>query len=180
MIQYRPMEEKDLEQVMDLENRCFSQAWSKAAMLRELRENSEMAHYMVAESEGRIVAYGGYWQIFDEAHITNIAVAPDYRRRGIGGELIRQMESQYPSKGILYACLLYTSRGHRMYKKVSTDLNFVGREEEVLQFWKDRDIFRKSVEMRKEAPSYTFYDGPPTANGRPHIGHVLTLSLIHI
>ena len=64
-----------------------------------------------------------------------------------------------------------------MYKKVSTDLNFVGREEEVLQFWKDRDIFRKSVEMRKEAPSYTFYDGPPTANGRPHIGHVLTRAI---
>lgn len=64
-----------------------------------------------------------------------------------------------------------------MYKKVATDLNFVGREEEVLQFWKDRDIFRKSVEMRKEAPSYTFYDGPPTANGRPHIGHVLTRAI---
>ena len=48
MIQFRPMEEKDLEQVMELEKRCFSQAWSKAAMLRELRENSEMAHYTVA------------------------------------------------------------------------------------------------------------------------------------
>ncbi|MBO7374897.1 MAG: class I tRNA ligase family protein, partial [Lachnospiraceae bacterium] len=61
-----------------------------------------------------------------------------------------------------------------MYNKVETDLNFVGREKEVEQFWKDNDIFRKSMENRKEGPTYTFYDGPPTANGKPHIGHVLT------
>ena len=123
MIQFRPMEEKDLEQVMELEKRCFSQAWSKAAMLRELRENSEMAHYTVAESQGRIVAYGGYWQIFDEAHITNIAVAPDYRRRGIGRELIRQMETQYLSKGILYATLEVRS-GNRAARKLYETCGF--------------------------------------------------------
>ena len=61
-----------------------------------------------------------------------------------------------------------------MYNKVETDLNFVGREKEVEQFWKDNDIFRKSMENRKEGPTYTFYDGPPTANAKPHIGHVLT------
>ena len=61
-----------------------------------------------------------------------------------------------------------------MYKKVSTDLNFVDREKEVEAFWKEHDIFRKSMENRKEGETYTFYDGPPTANGKPHIGHVLT------
>ncbi|MBQ7360250.1 MAG: isoleucine--tRNA ligase [Lachnospiraceae bacterium] len=61
-----------------------------------------------------------------------------------------------------------------MYEKVTADLNFVEREKKVEQFWKDQDIFRKSMENRKEGPTYTFYDGPPTANGKPHIGHVLT------
>ncbi len=61
-----------------------------------------------------------------------------------------------------------------MYKKVSTNLNFVEREKETLKFWNDNDIFRKSIELREGDPVYTFYDGPPTANGKPHIGHVLT------
>ncbi len=61
-----------------------------------------------------------------------------------------------------------------MYEKVSTDLNFVDREKTVEKFWSENDIFRKSMENRKEGETYTFYDGPPTANGKPHIGHVLT------
>ena len=60
------------------------------------------------------------------------------------------------------------------YSKVSTDLNFVDREKEVEKFWKDNKIFEKSIEQREGCPVYTFYDGPPTANGKPHIGHVLT------
>ena len=61
-----------------------------------------------------------------------------------------------------------------VYKKVSPDLNFIDREKEVEKFWKDNDIFRQSMKNREGAPTYTFYDGPPTANGKPHIGHVLT------
>ena len=61
-----------------------------------------------------------------------------------------------------------------MYNKVDANMNFVEREKATEQFWKDHDIFRKSMENRKEGPTYTFYDGPPTANGKPHIGHVLT------
>ena len=61
-----------------------------------------------------------------------------------------------------------------MYEKVSTDLNLVQREKQVEKFWKDHDIFKKSMKLREGCPSYTFYDGPPTANGKPHIGHVLT------
>ncbi len=61
-----------------------------------------------------------------------------------------------------------------MYEKVSPNLNFVEREKQTEKFWKDNDIFKKSMENRKEGETYTFYDGPPTANGKPHIGHVLT------
>ncbi len=61
-----------------------------------------------------------------------------------------------------------------MYKKVSTDLNFVSREKEIENFWKENKIFEKSIDQRKDGENFTFYDGPPTANGKPHIGHVLT------
>ena len=61
-----------------------------------------------------------------------------------------------------------------MYQKVSTNLNFVEREKKTEKFWEENDIFKKSMEHRKEGETYTFYDGPPTANGKPHIGHVLT------
>ncbi|MCQ2476035.1 MAG: isoleucine--tRNA ligase [Clostridia bacterium] len=61
-----------------------------------------------------------------------------------------------------------------MYEKVSSNLDFVSREKAVLEFWKENRIFEKSMEIREGCPTYTFYDGPPTANGKPHIGHVLT------
>ena len=60
------------------------------------------------------------------------------------------------------------------YKKVDTNLNFVEREKKIEQFWKDHSIFQKSIDTKKDGEVYTFYDGPPTANGKPHIGHVLT------
>ena len=61
-----------------------------------------------------------------------------------------------------------------MYKPVETNLNFVDREKQVLEFWKQEDIFKKSVEKNEGNPEFSFYDGPPTANGKPHIGHILT------
>ncbi len=64
-----------------------------------------------------------------------------------------------------------------MYNKVDTNLNFVDREKQVGKFWKDNDIFKKSMEQRKQGETYTFYDGPPTANGKPHIGHVETRTI---
>ncbi|MBP3198845.1 MAG: class I tRNA ligase family protein, partial [Butyrivibrio sp.] len=64
-----------------------------------------------------------------------------------------------------------------MYNKVETDMNFVGREKEVEKFWKEENIFQKSVDTRSKGEMYMFYDGPPTANGKPHIGHVLTRAI---
>ncbi len=61
-----------------------------------------------------------------------------------------------------------------MYDKVSTNLDFVEREKEILNFWKEKDIFGQSIKARENCPVFTFYDGPPTANGKPHIGHILT------
>ena len=64
-----------------------------------------------------------------------------------------------------------------MYNKVDASLNFVEREKQVLKFWQENDIFQKSMDSRKEGETYTFYDGPPTANGKPHIGHVETRAI---
>ena len=61
-----------------------------------------------------------------------------------------------------------------VYEKVTPDLNFVEREKQTEKFWRDNNIFQKSIDNRKKGETYTFYDGPPTANGKPHIGHVLT------
>ncbi len=70
--------------------------------------------------------------------------------------------------------ILYLLGGIFLYTKVDTNLNFVDREKEILKFWKDEDIAHKAVAQRRGADTFTFYDGPPTANGKPHIGHVLT------
>jgi hypothetical protein len=68
-------------------------------------------------------------------------------------------------------------RCNYMYKKVDTNLDFVDREKETAKFWKENNIFQKSIDQREGCPTYMFYDGPPTANGKPHIGHVLTVPL---
>jgi len=64
-----------------------------------------------------------------------------------------------------------------MYKKVYTDLNFVEREKEILEYWRENKIFEKSLKFREGCKTFTFYDGPPTANGKPHIGHVITRTM---
>ncbi len=102
-----------------------------------------------------------------------------YRERicwyvGIGTLLIvmkLRTSANLMAEGIL---IIFERKFNSMYEKVSTDLNLVQREKQVEKFWKDHDIFKKSMKLREGCPSYTFYDGPPTANGKPHIGHVLT------
>ena len=62
-----------------------------------------------------------------------------------------------------------------MFKKVEPTMNFAPIEEKILDFWNKEQVFEKSIENRKDAPNYVFYEGPPTANGMPHAGHVLTV-----
>ena len=76
--------------------------------------------------------------------------------------------------GLLFFIGKFFREEQTMYDKVTTNLNFVEREKKVEKFWADNHIFEKSIESRKNGDTYTFYDGPPTANGKPHIGHVLT------
>ena len=82
----------------------------------------------------------------------------------------RRMQTCRP---IIKHCKI-TEGSKTMYKKVDTSMNFLDREKEVLEFWKENDVFEKSLEKTKDGKEFCFYDGPPTANGKPHIGHVLT------
>ena len=79
---YREMTLPDIEQVYAIECSCFTQPWSVESLIGELVRN-DAAYYVVAEDDGKIVGYAGIWVLFDEAHMTNIAVIPEYRRRGI-------------------------------------------------------------------------------------------------
>ena len=85
----RGMNYKDLDQIVDIEKICFSLPWSKGAFENELL--NELAYYQCAEDYGKIAGYMGMWRIIDECHITNVAVLPEYRNKGIGGMLIKKM-----------------------------------------------------------------------------------------
>ena len=103
-VRFRPMQKADVERVAELERICFRTPWSRAALAGELK--NEVAHYLVGECGGRVIAYAGMWVMFDEAHITNVAVDPAFRRRGLGrragavcGPWLR---GGRPPQGILY------------------------------------------------------------------------------
>jgi ribosomal-protein-alanine N-acetyltransferase len=85
----RGMLSKDLDQIITIEKVCFSTPWSKGSFENELK--NEFAYYQCAEIEGKIVGYMGMWRVVDECHITNVAILPEYRKRGIAGMLIQKM-----------------------------------------------------------------------------------------
>lgn len=95
---------EDIDAICALEIKCFSTPWSRQAFEQELSSN-KLAVYMVLELEGVITAYGGFWTIVDEAHITNIAVDPDKRRRGLGQKLVQGMIDQIRSMDMMTATL---------------------------------------------------------------------------
>lgn len=99
-ILYREMTLPDIEQVYAIECSCFTQPWSVESLIGEVVRN-DLAYYVVAEDEReqRIVGYAGIWVMFDEAHMTNIAVVPEYRRRGIARKIILNMMRHAASKG---------------------------------------------------------------------------------
>lgn len=85
----RPMERADINRVHEIECTCFRSPWSKLALAGELR--NDVAHYLVMEAEGVICGYGGMWLLFEEAHVTNVAIMPDYRGQGRGKRLMLAM-----------------------------------------------------------------------------------------
>lgn len=89
MIEFRPMQKADIPRIAELEKVCFRSPWSEDSLKKELK--NKIAHYRVGEVDGVIAAYGGMWVLFGEAHITNVAVAPDYRSNGYGRCLMQSM-----------------------------------------------------------------------------------------
>ena len=88
-IQFRPMQKADVPRIAEMERLCFRSPWSESSLLGELKNN--IAHYRVGEIDGVIMAYGGRWVMYGEAHITNVAVHPDYRGQGYGKKLMENM-----------------------------------------------------------------------------------------
>lgn len=82
----RPMREADVDRIAELEKICFRTPWSRSAIADELRNRA--AHYLVCERDALVIAYAGMWVILDEAHITNVAVAPEYRGQGLGKRMM--------------------------------------------------------------------------------------------
>lgn len=93
----RPMERTDVNRVHEIECTCFRSPWSKLALLGELR--NEVAHYLVMEVDGVICGYGGMWVLFEEAHVTNVAIMPDYRGAGRGKRLMLAMMRHAVKRG---------------------------------------------------------------------------------
>jgi len=93
-----PMRQSDLDSVMNIEKASFPTPWSRNAFLSEIYENSR-ACYLVARQNGKVIGYVGIWVILDEGHITNLAVHPDFRRRGVGERLMRAIMDYARSKG---------------------------------------------------------------------------------
>jgi ribosomal-protein-alanine N-acetyltransferase len=115
-----PMVIEDLDGVMEIETNSFPTPWSRHAFVQELKSN-RFAHYLVAKHNDRIVAYGGMWFILNEVHITNIAVHPDYRKKGVGTLLLREMISYASSRGMESFTLevrVSNTDALRLYKKM--------------------------------------------------------------
>lgn len=95
--EFRAMQKADVPRIAELEKLCFRSPWSERSLKSELK--NRVAHYRVAELDGRIIAYGGMWVLFDEAHITNVAVDPEYRHRGFGRLLMKDMAAAAAGQG---------------------------------------------------------------------------------
>lgn len=86
----RKMTPQDIDEVMQIEQKSFTLPWSRESYMGELKNN--FATYLVCDYEGEIVGYGGIWVVFEEAHITNVAIDPDFRQSGMGTALMQELE----------------------------------------------------------------------------------------
>lgn len=95
----RIAEERDIDPITQMDHLCFTVPWSRAAIAKEIQDN-DLAFYVVAEAGNTLVGYAGLWGIVDEGHITNVAVHPNYRKRGIGEALVMAMQEHCRPQGI--------------------------------------------------------------------------------
>ena len=120
---YGLMTEADLDAICEIENLCFKTPWSRDSFLREVTEN-QCARYVVAREDGRAVAYAGCWFILDEGHITNIAVHPDFRGRGIGEAVTRNLIQLAADSGMVWMTL-EVRRSNRVAQNLYHKLGFI-------------------------------------------------------
>lgn len=122
----RKMEPADIVAVSELEKLCFSMPWSAEALAKEL--GNALSYYLVAVSNGKVIGYAGAWHIVDEAHITNVAVAPDYRQRAVGERLMAAMIARMKDQGAVSMTLEVrrsNSAALRLYGKLNFKLEGV-------------------------------------------------------
>lgn len=119
-VRFRRLEQGDLDATMEIERMSYQTPWSRGSFEREVTENTA-ATYIVAENQGQILAYAGMWVLLDEAHVTNIAVHPTYRRQGLGLALLRELARRAIQKGVYQLTLEVRPTNHAaqaLYQKV--------------------------------------------------------------
>lgn len=145
-MEIRWINERDVEQIFDIEQEAFTSPWSREAILTEVI--SPKSHYLVADVDGEVIGYAGLWKIFDEGHVTNIAVKNGYRHRGVGKALMERLMEACGEMGIarytlevrvsnLNAIKLYSSLG---YEAAGIRKNFYDKpNEDAMIMWKVLD-----------------------------------------
>ncbi|MDI3269892.1 MAG: ribosomal protein S18-alanine N-acetyltransferase [Bacillota bacterium] len=144
-LEFRPMTVADLSQVLAIERASYPTPWSERAFRSELMHNS-YGHYVVALLEGQVVGYSGMWIVLDEAHITNIAVHPDYRGKGFGHLILAEMERRARERGCTRMTLEVRPSNH-VARQLYQRHGFVARglrkgyysdtQEDAIIMWKD-------------------------------------------
>lgn len=119
-LEFFPLKAEDVDQIVEIEQVSFPTPWSKKAFLSEVEQNS-LAHYYVCVFDGKIIGYGGMWLILDEAHITNVAVHPDFRGKKVGKAIMLHLIAQALIKGIFRMTLevrTSNSKAQNLYQKL--------------------------------------------------------------
>ncbi len=158
-VEIAEMRYEDVDQVVEIERRSFPTPWSRQAFLSELRDNA-YALYLVARLDGRVIGYAGMWVLLDEAHITNIAVHPDYRQRGIASRLLRELERRAVRRGArrmtlevrpsnAIALRLYAKHGFRTCGR--RPRYYADTDEDAIIMWKE--------ELEPEKPDFRGLSG---------------------
>lgn len=151
-VKIRPMRVEDIDAVLAIEEQAFPTPWSRRAFYTEITENN-LAHYVVVELDGIVVAYSGMWVILDEAHMTNIAVHPLYRRMGIGSLLLQEMLNRARNLGASRMTLevrVSNAPAQRLYERfgfVKRGLRrryYTDTQEDAIIMWRD-DLWGKNL-----------------------------------